>query len=100
MIAERRKLDVIIGVIGQLFGFFGVDIVNEKIHCTVTIRQIIYFVAVPHGENVLVDVICDLCCLLCFKVIYPDLIGHATLVIFPRSELTENPVIGHFLPVR
>ena len=53
----------------------------------------------PHGEDVLVHIIRDIFVGLGFKVVDPHIVGHPALVVFPGTELPEDPVIGQLLAI-
>lgn len=54
----------------------------------------------PHRKNILSQIMRDRFDLLRIKVIDPDIVRLAAAVPFPRSELTEDPVVGHLLAIR
>ena len=96
IIAKRRELDVEFLEICEFLRFLCFKVIYEEVHCAVAVGCEIDLIAGPHGKYILGGIVRDVLGLFCFKIVDPDIIGHASAVIFPGTEFPENAVVGKF----
>ena len=94
--ADGWKLDIEIGEVCELLGFFRCEINNEQVHPFVAIGDKIDFVIrSPHRADVLRWIVRQVFVGAGFEIVNPNVICHAAAIIFPCAELPEHAVISH-----
>ena len=93
------ELYVIVGVIGHLFGFASLGVVDKQVHGHIPIRREKDLVANPHRKDILSLVVRDIGHLLGCRIVDPDVVGHTATIIFPVAEFTEGPVISQLFAI-
>src|SRR5690554_2082928 len=86
----RGKFDVVILKVGHFLGLPGLGIVHKEIHGTVAVRNKENFVAYPHGHQVLSRMLGNAHSLFGLKVVHPNVVGHAALVVLPGTKLSKK----------
>jgi hypothetical protein len=99
--AQARKIDVVIGEMGDFAELLGGEIIHPDIAAMlrVAVGKVIDFAANPHGRGVGRLSERDLDELLRRKIIGVDFLRQAAGVTFPGSEIAEDAIIGDRFPV-
>ena len=98
-ITKRGEFNVIIFIISKFTCLVGIEIVNKQVHDTITVRSKIDFIIQPHRKNILSQILKQSFTFFGLIIINPDIISHATFIIFPGSELSEHPVKSQLIPI-
>ena len=97
---DAWEFHIILSEVRHLYSLFGLRIVCEDIHDTVTVGKEKDFIANPHRKNVLSYIIGYI--LHCFvsRIIHPDVIGHTAFIILPSTKFAHHPVVCQLFSVR
>ena len=90
---------IIIRIVGYFFSLFGPDIINKDIHGAIPIGNKVDFLSYPHRDNILCNIIGDILYFLGSRIINPNVIRHATAIIFPITEFSHNPVVSQLFSI-
>ncbi len=94
-LAERGEFYVVIGERGELLGLLCGEIVAEEIRARGALRdKVDAAVGRPHREEILRGIVGDVFEGAGLQIEYPDVVGHAALILFPRAEFAEDTVVG------
>jgi len=96
---STRKLDIIFGEVGHLCRLPGLRVIDEDIHRTVAVGKEEDIISNPHREDVLSDVVRNVLYRLRGGIVYPDVIRHTALIVFPGTEFAHGTVVGQLLSV-
>ena len=90
---------IIIRIVSYFFSLFGPDIINKDIHGAIPIGNKVDFLSYPHRDNILCNIIGDILYFLGSRIINPNVICHATAIIFPITEFSHNPVVSQLFSI-
>ena len=103
LLGSGRKFDIVPVEFRYFFSGLVTCVVTEQVHDRVPVRDKINIGPEPHGKNILCPVTitgCDVLQLCCSHLVYPDVIGLSSFVVFPGSEFPEHAVQSQVFPVR
>ena len=94
VLGEGGELAVVLGEVGNFLSLLGGCIIAEEVHDLIAVGEEVDLVPYPHREDVLGVVVGDVLELGGAHGVDPDIVGLASTVVLPGTELTVHAVQG------